>query len=63
MAQDTRDMLKETSATVRCVVCLTTMGSEQARWKVHFRGAEYSVCCPTCVQVFNRSPQQFVIQP
>ena len=30
---------------------------------VHFRGTEYVVCCPSCAQLFNRSPREFVEQP
>lgn len=63
MTQDTRHTVKGTCEAARCIVCLKAMGSEDARWKVHFRGADYSVCCPSCVQIFNRSPQQFLRQP
>lgn len=63
MTQDTRHTLKETRAAGRCAVCLKTISWEEACWKVHFRGADRLVCCPSCVQVFNRSPQQFLDQP
>ena len=32
-------------------------------WPVHFRGTRHVVCCPSCVQQFNRAPGQFVEQP
>lgn len=63
MTQDTRHMPKEAPAPARCAVCLKVMAAEEGRWKVHFRGADHLVCCPSCVQAFNRSPQQFLDQP
>lgn len=46
-----------------CRVCLKSMGASEKNWTVHYRGAEYQVCCPSCVQVFNRAPRQFVEEP
>lgn len=46
-----------------CRVCLKPMGPGETRWTVHYRGTEYHVCCPSCVQVFNQDPRQFVEEP
>lgn len=43
-----------------CRVCLKPIAPNDKRWTVHYRGTEYAVCCPSCVQAFNRAPQQFV---
>lgn len=45
---------------VLCRVCLKPVRSDERRWLAHYRGIEYPVCCPSCVQLFNRDPQQFV---
>ena len=46
-----------------CKVCLKPIGAEEKSWTVHYRGTEYPVCCPSCVQAFNRGPRQFVDEP
>ena len=46
-----------------CRVCLKPMGPDEKHWPVHYRGTEYRVCCPSCVQAFNRAPGQFVEEP
>lgn len=51
------------SRPARCIVCLKALGPDEALWTVHFRGSEHTVCCPSCVQQFNRSPAQFLQQP
>lgn len=45
-----------------CRVCLKPMAAGEPKWTVHYRGAQYLVCCPSCVQLFNRTPQQSVEQ-
>lgn len=46
-----------------CRVCLKPIGASEAKWAVHYRGTEYVVCCPSCVQIFNQAPRQFVEEP
>lgn len=52
----------ECARAVPCRVCLKPMGSAEPKWPVHYRGAQYLVCCPSCAQVFSRAPAQFVEQ-
>jgi len=47
----------------RCLVCLEPIGPGEQRHTVRFRGGEHDVCCPSCAQVINRAPLQFVEQP
>ncbi len=63
MTHDTPTSAKESGPAARCIVCLKTIGPDEARWTVHFRGSEHTVCCPSCVQLFKRSPAQFLEQP
>ena len=63
MTRDTPGSADEGRPPGRCIVCLKTIGPDEARWTVHFRGAEYTACCPSCVQMFNRQPRQFIEQP
>lgn len=46
-----------------CRVCLKPIGPDEKKWTVHYRGTEYQVCCPSCVQVFNHAPRQYVEEP
>lgn len=48
---------------IPCRVCVKPMAASEPKWTVHYRGAEYWVCCPSCVQVFTRAPGQFVEEP
>jgi len=61
MTQDSR--VGEPGPRLRCLVCLKPIGPDEQRHTVHFRGSEHVVCCPSCVQAFNRSPLQFLEQP
>lgn len=63
MTRQTLVSAKEAPPAGRCLVCIKPMGRDEPRWAVHFRGADYAVCCSSCVQVFNRSPQPFLDQP
>ena len=57
------DRLAEARRSTTCRVCFKSMAASEKRWTVHCRGMEYQVCCPSCVQVFNRAPGQFVDVP
>ncbi len=63
MTLDTSESPDGVCSATRCIVCLKTIGPDEARWTVHFRGVEHPVCCPSCVQLFNRSPAQFLERP
>ena len=63
MIESGRDRGMEPGHEVRCRVCLKPIRPRERTWAVHYRGAQYAVCCPSCVQLFNRSPRQFVEEP
>jgi YHS domain-containing protein len=44
----------------QCRVCLKEMHAFERRSTVHYRGAHYVVCCPSCAAKFNASPQEYV---
>lgn len=45
-----------------CRVCLKKLGPFERRFDVRYRGAHYTVCCPSCVVIFKASPQDFLTQ-
>lgn len=57
------DRPEEASHKATCRVCLKPIGPDEKKWTVHWRGTEYLVCCPSCVQAFNRAPRQYVEEP
>ena len=61
MNQDTRT--EGGRPELRCLACAKPIGPGERSWRVHFRGTDHVVCCPSCAQVFNRSPRQFVEEP
>lgn len=63
MTLDMSEYSDDVRSATRCIVCLKTLSPDEARWTVHFRGVEHTVCCPSCVQLFNRSPIQFLERP
>jgi YHS domain-containing protein len=63
MTEHAQDRPGEASRGATCRVCLKAMAPGETKWTVHYRGTEYRVCCPSCVQLFNRAPGQFVEEP
>jgi len=63
MTEHAEDGPDEARHGTTCRVCLKPIRASDKRWSVHYRGAEYQVCCPSCVQAFNRAPRQFVEEP
>lgn len=63
MTERTQDRPDEARHDATCRVCLKPMAASEKTWTVHYRGAERQVCCPSCVQAFNRAPRQFVEEP
>ncbi len=48
---------------IRCRVCAKEIRAGEARVTVHYRGAHYVVCCPSCARVFEASPEAHVGEP
>ena len=63
MTEHPEDRHDEARHGATCRVCLKPIAASEKKWTVHYRGAEHQVCCPSCVQVFNRAPRQFVEEP
>jgi len=63
MTEHAGDRPDEARHGATCRVCLKPTGASEKKWTVYYRGAEYQVCCPSCVHVFNRAPRQFVVEP
>lgn len=60
MPQSQPGAIAETARATTCRVCVKPMVASERKWTVHYRGTQYLVCCPSCAQVFNRAPGQFV---
>ena len=50
-------------AVLRCRVCAKRLGADEDRIKVHHGGGDYWVCCPSCAQKFEASPQTYLVGP
>lgn len=45
---------------VECVVCEKELDAEQMETEVEHDGSSGYVCCPTCEDVFEESPGQYL---
>ena len=63
MTEHAQDRHDEPRHAATCRVCLKATAASEKKWTVHYRGVEHPVCCPSCVQLFNRAPRQFVEEP
>lgn len=47
----------------RCRVCLKTIHAGEDHLTVHYRGADYPVCCPSSASKFQAAPLEYVGEP
>lgn len=49
----------ENSPTERCVVCGQGVSESGACAHLYEDGRRFAVCCPICMEMFNRAPERF----
>jgi len=59
MKSDVSEAHEQQRLPVRCRVCLKTVRAGEDHLTVHYRGANYIVCCPSCASTFQAAPLEY----
>ena len=63
MTSEVSDAQGRPRPAARCRVCLKKIRAGEDHLTVHYRGADYPVCCPSCASKFQAAPLEYVGEP